>query len=161
MQIKQKKNNLYGHTIIGNGLVPAEDKLQAIKNIQTPQNAKELQTLLGMVNYLNRFSVKLAEITAEEELLKKNIQFKWKVHHQTALDRIKKELCTSQVISYYDPDYNTETILQCDASTLGRGAWIRQIDSKGEEKIVGKASKCLAPTKTRYSNIERVSCSTI
>ena len=68
---------------------------------------------------------------------------------------IKKELCTSQVISYYDPDPNTETILQCDASTLGLGARIRQIDSKGEEKIVGMASRCLTPTKSRYSNIER------
>ena len=63
LQFKQKKVNFYGHTITENGLIPAEDKLQAIKNIQTPQNAKELQTLLGMVNYLNRFSVKLAEIT--------------------------------------------------------------------------------------------------
>ena len=156
LQFKQKKVNFYGHTITENGLVPAEDKLQAIKSIQTPQNAKELQTLLGMVNYLNRFSLKLAEITAPlRELLKKNIHFKWEAHHQAALDRIKKELCTSQVISYYDPDPSTETILQCDASTLGLGAWIRQIDSKGEEKIVGMASRCLTPTESRYSNIER------
>ena len=156
LQFKQKKVNFYGYTITENGLVPAEDKLQAIKNIQTPQNAKELQTLLGMVNYLNRFSVKLAEITAPlRELLKKNIHFKWEAHHQAALDRIKEELCTSQVISYYDPDPNTETILQCDASTLGLGAWIRQIDSKGEEKIVGMASRCLTRTESRYSNIER------
>ena len=104
------------------------------------------------MNYLNRFSVKLAEITALLcELLKKNIHFKWEAHYQAALDRIKKELCTSQVISYYDPDPNTETILQCDASTLGQGAWIRQIDSKGEEKIVGMASRCLTPTESRYS----------
>ena len=136
--------------------VPAEDKLQAIKNIQTPQNAKELQTLLGMVNYLNRFSVKLAEMTAPlRELLKKNIHFQWEAHHQAALERIKKELYTSQVISYYDPDPDTKTILQCDASTLGLGAWIRQIGSNGEEKIVGMASRCLTPTESRYSNIER------
>ena len=136
--------------------VPAEDKLQAIKNIQTPQNAKELQTLLGMVNYLNRFSVKLAEMTAPlRVLLKKNIHFQWETHHQAALERIKKELYTSQVISYYDPDPDTKTILQCDASTLGLGAWIRQIGSNGEEKIVGMASRCLTPTESRYSNIER------
>ena len=136
--------------------VPAEDKLQAIKNIQTPQNAKELQTLLGMVNYLNRFSVQLAEMTAPlRELLKKNIHFQWETHHQAALERIKKELYTSQVISYYDPDPDTKTILQCDASTLGLGAWIRQIGSNGEEKIVGMASRCLTPTESRYSNIER------
>ena len=156
LQFKQKKVNFYGHTVTEHGLVPAEDKLQAIKNIQTPQNAKELQTLLGMVNYLNRFSVKLAEMTAPlRELLKKNIHFQWETHHQAALERIKKELYTSQVISYYDPDPNTKSILQCDASILGLGAWIRQIGSNGEEKIVGMASRCLTPTESRYSNIER------
>ena len=36
LQFKHKKVNFYGHTITENGLVPAEDKLQAIKNIQTP-----------------------------------------------------------------------------------------------------------------------------
>ena len=108
-----------------------------------------------MVNYLNRFSVKLAEITAPLcELLKKNIYFKWEIHHQPALERVKKQLCTSQVISYYDPDPNTKTILQCDASTLGLGAWIRQISNNGDEKIVGMASRCLTPTESRYSNIE-------
>ena len=76
LQFKQKKVNFYGHTVTEHGLVPAEDKLQAIKNIQTPQNAKELQTLLGMVNYLNRFSVRLAEMTAPlRELLKEEYSF--------------------------------------------------------------------------------------
>ena len=36
LQFKQKKVNFYGNTITENGLVPAEEKLQAIKSIQTP-----------------------------------------------------------------------------------------------------------------------------
>ena len=39
-------------------------KLQAIKNIKVPENTAELLTILGMINYLNRFSVKLADYTA-------------------------------------------------------------------------------------------------
>uniref|UniRef100_A0A3P9IWF8 Reverse transcriptase/retrotransposon-derived protein RNase H-like domain-containing protein n=1 Tax=Oryzias latipes TaxID=8090 RepID=A0A3P9IWF8_ORYLA len=123
---KQNKVSFYGHTLTEDGLLPSEDKLQAIKDIQAPTSTNELQTLLGMVTYLNRFSTKLAE---------------WEHHHQQALDDIKKELCTKQLISYYDPDPNTVTILQCDASTL--------------EKIVGMASRCLSPTESRYSNIEK------
>ena len=37
LQFTQKKVNFYGHTITENGLLQAEDKLQAIKNIQTPR----------------------------------------------------------------------------------------------------------------------------
>uniref|UniRef100_A0A3P9IEN6 Reverse transcriptase/retrotransposon-derived protein RNase H-like domain-containing protein n=1 Tax=Oryzias latipes TaxID=8090 RepID=A0A3P9IEN6_ORYLA len=148
--------SFYGHTLTEEGLLPSEDKLQAIKDIQAPTSTKELQTLLGMVTYLNRFSTKLAELAAPlRELNKKNVHFRWEHHHQQALDDIKKELCTKQLISYYDPDPNTVTILQCDASTLGLGAWIRQIDQHGQEKIVGMASRCLSPTESRYSNIER------
>lgn len=156
LQFKQKKVNFYGHTITEQGLLPSDDKLQAIKDIQPPNNVKELQALLGLITYLNRFSTILAKLAVPlRELTKKNTHFNWLHHHQEALDRIKQELCTAQLISYYDPDPSTTTILQCDASTLGLGAWIRQIDSQGQEKIVGMASRCLTPTETRYSNIER------
>uniref|UniRef100_A0A3P9KLT8 Gypsy retrotransposon integrase-like protein 1 n=1 Tax=Oryzias latipes TaxID=8090 RepID=A0A3P9KLT8_ORYLA len=156
LQFKQNKVSFYGHTLTEDGLLPSEDKLQAIKDIQAPTSTKELQTLLGMVTYLNRFSTKLAELVAPlRELNKKNVHFRWEPHHQQALDDVKKELCTKQLISYYDSDPNTVTILQCDASTLGLGAWIRQIDQHGQEKIVGMASRCLSPTESRYSNIER------
>ena len=42
------------------GLQTAENKLQAIKKIKVPENAAELIIILGMINYLNRVSVKLA-----------------------------------------------------------------------------------------------------
>ena len=65
------------------GLQPAEDKLQAIKNIKVPENTAELLTILGMINYLNRFSVKLADYTATlRELTKKHVHFRWEPHHQ-------------------------------------------------------------------------------
>uniref|UniRef100_A0A3P9M953 Reverse transcriptase/retrotransposon-derived protein RNase H-like domain-containing protein n=1 Tax=Oryzias latipes TaxID=8090 RepID=A0A3P9M953_ORYLA len=138
------------------GLLPSEDKLQAIKDIQAPPNTKELQTLLGMVTYLKRFSAKLAKIVAPlRELIKKNVHFRWEPHHQQALDDIKKELCTKQLISCYDSDPNTVTLLQCDVRTLALGAWIRQIDQHGQEIIVGMALRCLSPTESRDSNTER------
>ena len=49
-------------------------------------------------------------------------------HYQQALKEIKAELYKAQIIIYYDIDLNTTTILQCDASALIVGAWIRQIN---------------------------------
>jgi len=37
----------------------------------------------------------------------------------------------------------------------GLGAWLRQVDQNGNEKIVAMASRSLTDTETRYSNIER------
>ena len=156
LQFKQKEVNFYGHTLTEKGIKPSTEKLEAIHNLKTPTNSKELLTILGMVTYLSRFTTKLAALTAPlRELTKKNVHFKWEKHHQAALDKIKEELCKAKVVSYYDPNPETPTILQTDASQVGLGAWIRQIDSNGNEKIVAMASRSLTQAESRYSNIER------
>lgn len=156
LQFKQQSVNFYGHTLTSEGIKPSANKLEAIRNIQTPNDAKELLSILGMITYLNRYSTKLAELTAPlRELTKKNTHFRWEQRHQDALDRIKEELCSVPIMSYYDPDPNTTTILQCDASQEGLGAWIRQIDSDGNERIIAMSSRTLTDTEKRYSNIER------
>ncbi|KAL9977016.1 hypothetical protein ACROYT_G014376 [Oculina patagonica] len=125
LQFKQQSVNFFGHTLTADGILPAADKLEALRNISAPSNTKELLFLLGLVTYLNRFSSKVAELTQPlRELTKKNVHFRWKQHHQTALDRIKEELCSAPVLSYYDPDPARTTILQCDASQKGLGAWV-------------------------------------
>ena len=156
LQFKQPSVNFFGHKLTADGILPAADKLEALRNISAPSNTKELLSLLGLVTYLNRFSSKVAELTEPlRELTKKNVHFRWELHHQTALDRIKEELCSAPVLSYYDPDPVRTTILQCDASQKGLGAWVRQIDPNGKEKIVAMASRSLTETESRYSNIER------
>ena len=99
--------------------------------------------------------MKLADYTATlRELTKKHVHFRWVPHHQAALDKIKKELSSSRIISNYDPNPATPTILQCDASQVGLGAWLRQ-ESNSTEKIVAMASRALTVTESRYSNTER------
>ena len=156
LQFKQQSVNFFGHTLTQDGILPAADKLEALKNISAPSNTKELLSLLGLITYLNSFSAKVAELTAPlRELTKKNVHFRWEEHQQAALDRIKEELCTAPILSYYDPYPATTSILQGDASQKGLGAWIRQIDSNGKERIVAMASRSLTDTESRYSNIER------
>ena len=75
-------------------------------------------------------------------------------HHQAALDGIKKELSSPRIISFYDPNPATPTILQCDASQIGLVAWLRQ-DNNSSEQVVAMASRALTDTEIRYSNIER------
>ena len=48
--------------------------------MEPPKNGQELETLLGMVNYLAKFTPNLAEITAPMRnlyMLKKNSEFVW------------------------------------------------------------------------------------
>ena len=156
LQFKQQSVEFYGHVFSENGTQPTAKKIKAIQDIKSPSNLKELLTILGMLNYLNRYSVKLADLTSPlRELTKKGTHFSWEHHHQEALEKVKQELCSTFTVSYYDPDPSTTTILQCDASQTGLGAWIRQIDPSGKEHIVAMCSRKLTEAESRYSNIER------
>ena len=152
LQFKHTKVDFFGHVLTQNGIQPAKEKLEAIRNIKTPSNMKELQTILGTVTYLNHFSTKLAELTSPlRELTKKHVHFSWEPRHQQALD---EKPCSSKLISYYDPYPTTSTILQCDASQTDIEAWLRQLDSQGNEQIVAMASRSPTEAESRYSNIE-------
>lgn len=108
-----------------------------------------------MISYLNRHSTKLAQLTSPlRDLIKKNAHFKWEEQHQTALNKIKEELCSVPVTSYYDPNPGTVTVLQCDASQGGLGEWIRQVDLDNNERTIAMFSQTLIDTEKRYSNIE-------
>ena len=52
-------------------------------NIKSPETFKELLTILGIINYLNRYLTKLAKLTAPlRELNKKDVFFRWEYRHQ-------------------------------------------------------------------------------
>ena len=156
LQFKETEVNFFGHSLTEIGIQPAKEKLEAICNMKTPTNMKELQTILSKVTYLNRFSTKLADLRSPlREITKKHVHFSWGAHHQWALDGIKQELCSSKPITYYDPDPTMPMILQWDASQTGIGVWLRHLDSQGNEHIVATTSQSLTDAKYRYSNIER------
>ena len=150
LQFEQKQVDFSKQVLTENGIQSAKEKLKAIRNIKTPSNIEELQAILGMVTYLSCFLTKLTELTSLRELSNKHVHISWKPHHQQALDEINRK-----IISYYDPNPTTPTILQCDASQSSIGAWLRQLDSQGNEHIVAMASQSLTEAESRYSNIER------
>lgn len=84
-----------------------------------------------MTTYLNRYSAKLALLISPlRDLIKKNALFKWEEQHQTALN---------SVISCYDRNPGTVTVLQCDAS---QEAWIRQIVTLTPTLTIKRSSQC-------------------
>ena len=82
MQFCQSEVNFYGHTITDGGMKPTGNKIEAIRNIRTPESAQEVSSLLGLVTYLTRFSARLAMLTGPlRDLNKKNARFKWEQRH--------------------------------------------------------------------------------
>ena len=141
----------FGHRLTREGIKPEPDKVKAVKEMEPPQNKAELETIMGMVNYLARFAPSLSEINAPlRQLLKQSSEFVWDETHNSAFQQMK-DLITREpgpVLTYFDP--SKELRLQVDASKSGLGAVLLQ-----EEKPVAYASKSLTATEENYAQIEK------
>lgn len=74
--------------------------------MEPPKNKAELETVLGMVNYLSKFAPCLSEInTPLCQLLKQSSEFIWDAQHDTAFCKIKDLIAkeSGPVLAYYDP----------------------------------------------------------
>ena len=139
----------FGHIIGAEGLQPDPRKIDSILSMDPSSSLADLQTFLGMVQFLSRFVPNLASIAASLwALTKKTSEFVWSPEHQSAVDRIKKAILAPTSLQYFD---STQPVtIQVDASQRGLGAVLLQADGPVEF-----ASKLLTATESRYSNIER------
>ncbi|KAL9956099.1 hypothetical protein ACROYT_G037526 [Oculina patagonica] len=132
--VKQEKIKFYGVVCGKEGIQPDPSKVSALKQMSSPTSRQELQTFLGLANYMGPFIPNLSSLTAPlRELLKEKIN-----------------TCSSGASHIKMPSKRKEIILQVDASLKGLGATLMQ-----DSKSVAFASKALTDVETRYANIER------
>uniref|UniRef100_A0A3P9LL44 Gypsy retrotransposon integrase-like protein 1 n=1 Tax=Oryzias latipes TaxID=8090 RepID=A0A3P9LL44_ORYLA len=141
----------FGHRLTADGIKPDPEKIRAIKEMEAPKNKGELETLLGMVNYLSKFAPCLSDINAPlRQLLKESSEFVWDAQHEQAFSKMK-ELITREpgpVLTYFDPSKQLK--LQVDASKYGLGAVLLQ-----DSKPVSYASRSLTDSEVNYAQIEK------
>ena len=113
-----------------------------------PSSKKEVQSFIGIINYLFKFSARLSELSEPIwELSKERVLFNLGPEHREAFDTIKKELVKVPILAYHNP--NKETVLQTDTSIKGLGTCLLQ-----NGKPVYFASKGLIGTQKGYVAIE-------
>ena len=82
VQFKCQEVSFFGHKWARHGIKPDDSKIFAIQKMTPPENRKDLQSFLGLVNYLTRYSGRLASLTAPlRELIKKDIAYVWGPEH--------------------------------------------------------------------------------
>ena len=62
--IRKAEVSYIGHCLTKEGLKPDPKKIQAIQEMQRPQNLKELRTFLGFMQYLAKFMPNMANVSA-------------------------------------------------------------------------------------------------
>lgn len=149
IQIASEHVKYLGHIFSHNEIKPDPDRLVAIERIGRPKNKKDLQTFLGVVNYLRPFIPNLSELTAPlRELLKKNTIFLWTELHDKVIHEIKTLVLKSNILVPFDT--KKDIIVQCDASQNGLGCCLLQ-----NGKPISFASRSLSSAEQNYAQIEK------
>ena len=148
IQFKQSQVSFYGHCWSKHGISPDPKKIQAMNHMEFLPDKETMRSFLGMINYLNRYSVLSAHLAAPlSALTHQATDYKpGKVHFEN-FNQLKVEISNMKALPYFD--LNAETTLQTDASKKGLRACLIQ---KG--KVICYASRALTKTEHRYQNLE-------
>ena len=148
LQFKKEEVSFFGHRWNSTGISPDPKKTESILKMQFPPDKETMHSFLGLVNFLNRYTPKLAELCSPlRKLILKDSHYSPGDPEHAAFDAIKAEFKKKIILPYFDR--NKETILQTDASKKGFGAVILQ-----EEQPIYYASRALTAAEKNYQNLE-------
>lgn len=150
-----RKNEIefLGHKLTAKGIDPARSKVEAVVNAREPQNASEVRSFLGLVNYCARFIPNFATLTEPlRRLTKKNQPFIFGPEQKTSFKSLKEALGNAKTLGYYDVKAKTQIIT--DASPVGIAGILVQIQDEGP-RVISYASRSLSDVEKRYSQTEK------
>ena len=155
-EFNKRHLSFFGHVWSPEGVSADPKKLEAIRNLKTPENPDELRSLLGMASYVSRIIPNFATVTEPlRRLTRVNTPWEWGTEQKKALEELHSLLQSNTTKAYYNPAKHPELVV--DASPVGLGAILAQKDNKEDQggKIVAYASRALTDVETRYSQTER------
>ena len=128
--------DFYGQTFSAQGTCPDPKRIDAIRKMSAPSNAKEVLSFLGMVNYSSKYIKDYATLTAPiREVTTNSVAFTWTIEHQTAFEQLQLALTKAPVMGYFD--LSTDTYVTLDASRVGVSAILLQCTSgSNDHKVI-------------------------
>lgn len=156
---KVQQVNFLGHELKPDGVRPLNKYIESIADFREPKTIEELQSFLGLANYINKWIPNLATITEPLKLLLRkkigknaSISEYWTTDQEKAFRLIKEALAKIHTLGYYDVKDKTQVI--ADASPVGLGAVLVQVDEKGP-RIIAYGNRTLTECERRYSQTEK------
>ena len=148
-QVLQREVVFQGHVVSGEGVKPNPTNIEKIMSWPKPRNAKQVKQLVAMGSYYRRYVKNFATLVRPMvELTKKGKKFIWDEACEQSFKGLKEALVGTEVMGY--PLNNSgEFILDLDASDVGIGGIIHQVQN-GRERVIAYASRALNKAEKNY-----------
>ena len=154
----------FGEVELREGIQPDPQNVRALTKMLAPKNKWELQSFLGIINYLGKFSPGIEEVCEPlRKLTSTRVAWSWNASYQQIFNNAKSLIKAEVCMKFYD---DTKPLyLETDASGVGLGVALLQLCNntacqKGMApdntnlQPIAFASKSLTGAEQRYSNIK-------
>nr|KYP72687.1 Retrovirus-related Pol polyprotein from transposon 17.6 [Cajanus cajan] len=141
-----------GFMLSKRGIEANPDKCQAVINMRSPLNVKEVQRLAGRIAFLARFLPCMADRSRPiMSLLKKATKFKWTDECESAFQNFKTILTAPPLLAKPDPQLDMIVYLSVSDKAISTVL----VQEKTEQRPVYFISRVLQEAETRYQHLER------
>ena len=148
-----------GHEISAAGMLPGQEGIQKIAEMGYPRTVTGVRKFIGATGYFRRFIKNYARIAEPLNNLIGCDNAKLKNHPVTlspeakdAFNTLKQKCMTAPVLAF--ADLEKPFLLETDASALGLGAVLQQVQADGKLHPVAYASRALRKGEKNYHSLK-------
>ena len=148
------KVKFLGHEIGYNTLTPIHSKTAAVLKISSPTGKAALMSFLGALNFYTKFIEKLQiNLKPFYDLLHENTPWKWTDEHERHFQKLKLSLTSETELTI--PNTKHPLFVTVDASLIGLGAVLFQLNEQNKMKVISYNSRILNPQEQKLSTLDR------
>ena len=158
LRLKPKKCDLLrdkvqflGHVVSAAGIEPDPATTEKIEKFPKPTDATSVRRFLGLASYYRRFVPRFSVLSAPlNQLTKKDASFVWSKECEDSFESLKGALMTTPVLAYPRFGPGNTFVLETDASIVGLGAVLSQMQPDGTVHPVAYASRSVNKHEKNY-----------
>ena len=141
-RLLQVKVEYLGSMVSKDGISVAKRIIDAVTDFKRPTDAKSVMRFAGLCNFYREHVRNFADIMSPlTNLTKKSVKFVWTNECENAFERMKQSLTSAPIRNYID--FSLPIVLSCDASSVGLGATLSNIDENGNSCLIAYGSQVL------------------
>ena len=148
------KVKFLGHEIGNNTIKPIPSKIEAIKRIPSPKEKKDVMQFLGSVNFYSKFIEKLhINLKPLYTLLHDDVKFQWTPELEAIFQNVKNAMTADTELTI--PNTTNPFFITVDASLVGLGAVLFQMNEGNKMKVISYNSRILNTQEQKLSTLDR------
>ena len=152
--IHASKVKFLGHEIGYNTSKPIHSKIAAIHKIPSPTGKVALMSFIGALNFYTKFMEKLhMNFKPFYDLLHENTPWEWTDEQESLFQNSKKSPTSETELTI--PNTKHPIFITVDASLIGLGTVLFQLNEQNKIKVISYNSRILNPQEQKLSTLDR------